>query len=88
VNHRLSIQLRCLGGGGLSKSWKELDNVYGRFCKKLMGIPNCATNVHADMETGKESIRRKCMSQIVKYCYRIVYGYRRSGKTMLFMAEA
>jgi len=41
----------------LSEAWKELDKVHRRFCKKLMGIPNCAVNGLAEMELGREKER-------------------------------
>ena len=28
---------------GLSEAWREVDKVHSRFCKELIGIPNCAT---------------------------------------------
>ena len=34
---------------GLSKAWK-LYKILGIFCKKLMGIPNCAVNGYAEVE--------------------------------------
>jgi len=45
---------------------KELNNVHGRFCKKLMGIPHYAANRFAKIEHGRESITHKCMGQRVK----------------------
>jgi hypothetical protein len=44
---------------GLSEAWKESDKAHNRFCKKLMGIPNCAANGFAQMELGRESRRGK-----------------------------
>jgi hypothetical protein len=56
----------------LSEAWKELDKVHHRFCKKLMGIPNCAVNGMAEMELGRQSRRGKCIGQILKYWYQIM----------------
>ena len=39
---------------GLNKAWKEVDKVHSRFSKKLMGIPNCAAHVFAEMALCKE----------------------------------
>jgi hypothetical protein len=45
---------------GLNEALKEADKVHSRFCKKLIGIPNCAANGFAEMELGRESRRGKC----------------------------
>lgn len=45
---------------GLNEAWKEIDKVHSRFCKQLIGIPNCAANGFAEMELGRESRRGKC----------------------------
>jgi hypothetical protein len=39
----------------LSEAWKEVDNVHRRFCKELMGVPNCAANGFVENELGRES---------------------------------
>jgi hypothetical protein len=52
---------------GLNGAWKEVDNVHSRFCKKIIGIPNCTVNGFAEMELGRESMRRKYLQQILKY---------------------
>ena len=52
----------------LNGARKEIDKVYCNFCKKIIGIPNCAVNGFAEMELGRESRRRgKCLGQILKY---------------------
>ena len=51
---------------GLKEAWKGMDKVYSRFCKKLMGIQNCAANRFAEMELGRESRRGKCLVHILK----------------------
>jgi hypothetical protein len=56
----------------LSEAWKELDKVYHRVYKKLMGIPNCAVNGLAEMELGRESRRGKRIGQILKYWCQIM----------------
>jgi hypothetical protein len=53
---------------GLIEAWKDVDRLYSRFCKKLMGILNCAANGFPEMELGRESRRGKCIGQIIKYC--------------------
>jgi len=58
----------------LSEAWKELDKIHRRFCKKLLGILNCAVNGLAEMELGRESRRGRCIGQILKYLYQIVFG--------------
>ena len=40
----------------LNKSWKEVDKIHSRFCKTLIGIPNCVTKGFAEMELGREII--------------------------------
>jgi hypothetical protein len=57
---------------GLSEARKEIDKARSRFCKKLMGVPNCAASGFAEMELSREGRRGKCIGQIVKYWYRIV----------------
>jgi len=48
---------------------KELKNVHGRFCKKLMGIPHYAANTFAEIEHGRQSRTHNYMGQRVKYWY-------------------
>jgi len=43
----------------LHEAWKEIDKTH-KFCKKLMGVPNCAAIRFAEMEVGRESMRGKC----------------------------
>ena len=54
----------------LSEAWKEVDNVHRGFCKKLMGIPNCAADGFAEIELGRDSRRGKsavkCRYQIMR----------------------
>ena len=57
---------------GLNKTWKEVEKTHSRFCKKLMGIPNCVANRFAEMELGRESSRGKFIAQILKYWYWIM----------------
>jgi hypothetical protein len=57
---------------GLNEAWKELDKVHSRFCKKLIGVPNCAANGFVEMELSRESRREKCLVQILKYWYQIM----------------
>lgn len=54
----------------LSEAWKEADKVYSRF----------SAGGYAEMEPGREIRRGKCIGQMVKYH---VFGYRRSGKTVI-----
>jgi hypothetical protein len=56
----------------MSETRKELDEVRSRFCKKLMGLPNCAVNGFAEMELDRESGKGKYIGQIVKYSNRIM----------------
>jgi hypothetical protein len=48
---------------GLKESWEEVDEVHSIFCKKLIGIPNCAANGFYEMELGRETRRGKCIGQ-------------------------
>jgi hypothetical protein len=70
---------------GLSEAWEELDKVHFRFCKKLMGTPNCAANGFADTELVRDSRKGKCKGQILSKVLvpYYVFGYRRLGKTIL-----
>jgi hypothetical protein len=56
----------------LSEAWIQLDKVHSRFCRKLMGTPNCAANAFAEMEFGSERRTGKCIGRIVIYWYRIM----------------
>jgi hypothetical protein len=40
---------------GLNGAWKEAEKIHSIFCKKIIGIPNCAANGFAEMELGRES---------------------------------
>jgi hypothetical protein len=42
--------------------------IHSRFCRKLMGKPNCAASGYAEMELGRDSRT----VQIIKYWYRIM----------------
>jgi len=53
----------------LSEAWKEVGNAHRRFCKKWMGVPNCAANGFAGIELGRESRRGK---NTVNYWYQIM----------------
>jgi hypothetical protein len=44
--------------------------VHGRFCKKLLRIPNCTASVFADMGLSIME-KRHVLRQRVKYWYRI-----------------
>jgi hypothetical protein len=58
---------------GLNGAWKEVDKVHSIFCTKIIGIPNCAANGFAEKGLGRESRKSKCLGQIVKYWYRIMF---------------
>jgi hypothetical protein len=60
-----------MGVWGFCETWKELDKVISRFCKKLMGIPSFAANAFTEIETARESSGSKYVRQIVKFWYRI-----------------
>jgi hypothetical protein len=51
----------------------ERNKYHSRLYKKLNGTPNCAANRFAEMELGRDSRRGKCIGQIVKYWYRIMW---------------
>jgi hypothetical protein len=51
-----------------------------------MGTKKCAANGFAKMELDRDSRRGKYKGHIIQYWYH-VFGYRKSGKTMLPMAE-
>jgi len=63
---------------GLSEAWEEIDKTCSRFCKKLMGITNCAASGFFEMELGRD------YKILVSDC---VFGYRRSSKTVLRVAK-
>jgi hypothetical protein len=52
---------------GLNEAWKEADKVHSIFCKKIIGIPNCAANGFAEKELGRQSRTGKCIGWILKY---------------------
>jgi hypothetical protein len=58
---------------GLNGAWKEVDRVHSIFCKKIIGIPNCAANGFVEMELGRESSRSKCLGRILKYWYSVMF---------------
>jgi hypothetical protein len=43
-------------------AWTEIDKISSRFCKKVLGIPQCAANGAAEIELSRESRRGKVMS--------------------------
>jgi hypothetical protein len=57
---------------GLHGAWKEADKFHSRFCKKIIGIKNCAAKGFAEMKLGRHSRSGKCLGQILKYWYRVV----------------
>jgi hypothetical protein len=58
---------------GLNGAWKEVDKVHSIFCKKTIGVPNCAANGFAEMELGRESRRSRCLGRILKYWYSVTF---------------
>jgi hypothetical protein len=50
----------------------ENDKIHSRFYKKILVIPQCATNSAAEVELGKSSRRGKIMSLTLKYWQRIL----------------
>jgi hypothetical protein len=68
---------------GLNGALKEVPKVHSRFCKKIIGIPNCAANGFTEMELGKESRKGKCLGQVLKYWYCVMFRDGRTDKTML-----
>jgi hypothetical protein len=54
-------------------AWKEVDKVHSIFCKKIIGIPNCAANGFVEMKLGKESRRSKCLGRILKSWYSVMF---------------
>jgi hypothetical protein len=57
---------------GVYDAWKGVDKIHGRFCKKIFGVPRCATNGAAEIELGRDSRRGKTMSLTLKYWKRIL----------------
>jgi hypothetical protein len=58
---------------GVDEAWKEVDRIYGRFCKKILGLPKCLVNGMAEIELGRESRREKAMWLTVQYWQRIIH---------------
>jgi hypothetical protein len=56
---------------GLDKGWKETDIIYGRLCKKILGIPRFAVNGVAEVELRRDSRRGKVLCLAVKYWLRV-----------------
>jgi hypothetical protein len=46
---------------GLNGAWEEADKVPSRFCKKVIGIPNCTESGFAEMELARVSRGGKCL---------------------------
>jgi hypothetical protein len=65
-----------------NKAWRQIGEVYGKFCKKLMGVLSYAANGFGEMERGRETRRGKIMRQnILVSDY--VCSYVRSGRVVL-----
>lgn len=60
---------------GLDEAWKEINEIYGWFWKKLLGV--------AEMELGKQQEKEEDVegNKILAESYR--YGHSRPGKTVL-----
>ena len=56
----------------LNGACKEAGKVHSVFCKKIIGIPNCAANGFAELELVRES-RSKCLGRILKYWYSVMF---------------
>jgi hypothetical protein len=57
---------------GLNGAWKEVDKVHIRFCKKIIGVSNCAADGFAEMELAMGCRRGKCLGQVLKYWYHVM----------------
>jgi hypothetical protein len=55
---------------GLDEGWKEIDIIYGRLCKKILGIPRFSANGVAEVELGRDSRRAEVLCLAVKYWLR------------------
>jgi hypothetical protein len=42
---------------GLNEVWKAINKVYGKFCKKLILLPSCATSGYVEIELVEESMK-------------------------------
>jgi hypothetical protein len=47
---------------GIHETWKEMDVIHTRFCKKILGVPRFTANSFADLELGKDNSRGSIMS--------------------------
>jgi hypothetical protein len=68
---------------GLDGGWKEIDKIYSRFCKIILGIPRSAANNMAELELGRDSRRGKVLSTIVKYWLHLLGIDSGNSKSML-----
>jgi hypothetical protein len=57
---------------GVYDTWKEIDKIHGRFCKKILWVPRCAGNGAAEIKLGRDSRRGKTMSLTLKFWQRIL----------------
>jgi hypothetical protein len=55
---------------GLDEGWKEIDIIYSRLCKKILGIPRFEASGVAEVELGRDSRRGKVLCLAVKYWLR------------------
>jgi hypothetical protein len=58
---------------GIYDEWNEINEVQGRICKKILGIPCYAANGTAQMELDIDGMSRKLMHLTLKYQQRILH---------------
>jgi hypothetical protein len=54
---------------GLDGGWEETNKIHSRFCKIILGVPRFVGNNVVELELGRDNMRGKVLSMIVKYCY-------------------
>jgi hypothetical protein len=52
---------------GSDGGWKEIDKIYRRICKKILGFPTFSANIVAEVELKSGSRRGKVLCRSVKY---------------------
>jgi hypothetical protein len=56
---------------GLEDGWKEIGKVHELFCKRVMGMPNMATDGVCVKVLGRTNRMEKVMERVLRYCQRL-----------------
>jgi hypothetical protein len=56
---------------GLEDGWKEIGKVHELFCKRVMGMPNMATDGACVKVLGRTNRKEKVMERVLRYWQRL-----------------